>query len=398
MPRAAAEARDAALSPEELQRYGRHLALPDVGRAGQERLKASSVLVVGAGGLGSPLAMYLAAAGVGRLGLVDFDRVEASNLQRQVLYGQPDVGRPKLDAAEERLQAINPHVEVERYDTRLTSDNAFAVIEDGHDLVADGTDNFPTRYLVNDACVMAGVPNVYASIFRFEGQVSIFATEDGPCYRCTYPEPPPPDAVPSCAEGGVLGVLPGLVGSMQASEAIKVLLGIGEPLVGRLLLIDALGAGFRTLTLSQNPDCPVCGAAPTVTELIDYEAFCGLPSSSNDPQNNQMSDPNQVPEINVQDYAARHKGENAPFLLDVRKPREYEITNLGGTLIPLDELPDRLDELEAHRNEEIVVHCRTGGRSAKATALLRQQGFDAKNLRGGVHAWSDEVDPDVPKY
>lgn len=387
-----------ALSPDELQRYGRHLTLPDVGREGQEKLKASSVLIVGAGGLGSPLAMYLAAAGVGRLGLVDFDEVEASNLQRQVLYGQRDVGRPKLDAATERLREINPHVEIERYETRLTSDNAFEIIEDGHDLVADGTDNFPTRYLVNDACVMAGVPNVYASIFRFEGQVSVFATEGGPCYRCAYPEPPPPGQVPSCAEGGVLGVLPGLVGSMQASEAIKVLLGIGEPLVERLLLMDARGANFRTLTLDKNPDCPVCSDDPDQTELIDYEAFCGLPSS--DPTNERaMSDASDdVPEISVSDYAARRDTDDAPFLLDVREPYEYEITNLGGMLIPLGELEERLDELDAHKGEEVVVHCRTGGRSAEATKLLRERGFEAKNLAGGVHAWSDEVDPDVPKY
>lgn len=386
------------LSTEELQRYSRHLTLPDVGRAGQEKLKVSSVLIVGAGGLGSPLATYLAAAGVGRLGLVDFDQVEASNLQRQVLFGQSDVGRPKLEAAAERLKEINPHVEIERYETRLTSDNALEIISDGYDLVADGTDNFPTRYLVNDACVMAGVPNVYASIFRFEGQVSVFGMPDGPCYRCAYEEPPPPGLVPSCAEGGVLGVLPGLVGSMQATEAIKVLLGIGEPLIGRLLLIDTLEAGFRTLKIKKNPDCPVCSDDPEQTELIDYEAFCGLPSSSEDSQNGQMSDQDQVPEISVQDYAARRESDDAPFLLDVRKPYEYEITNLDGELIPLGELPDRLGELEAHKGEEIVVHCRTGGRSAEATKLLREKGFDAKNLKGGVHAWSDEIDSSVPKY
>jgi adenylyltransferase/sulfurtransferase len=390
----------AELSTDELQRYSRHLTLPDVGREGQETLKASSVLIVGTGGLGSPLAMYLAAAGVGRLGLVDFDRVEESNLQRQVLFGQSDVGRPKLEAAKGRLREINPHVEIERYETRLTSDNALDVIGDGYDLVADGTDNFPTRYLVNDACVMVGVPNVYGSIFRFEGQVSVFATEDGPCYRCAYEEPPPPGLVPSCAEGGVLGVLPGLVGSMQATEAIKVLLGIGEPLAGRLLLLDTLEASFRTLRVEKNPDCPVCSDDPEQTELIDYEAFCGLPSADSDSTNGRaMSDSNDaVPEITVQDYNARRGTDDAPFLLDVRKPHEYEITNLGGELIPVDELPDRLDELEAHKDEEIVVHCRTGGRSAKATELLRSRGFDAKNLKGGVHAWSDEIDPSVPKY
>ena len=398
MNRPAANASPAeALSPAELQRYGRHLTLPGVGREGQQRLKAASVLVVGAGGLGSPLLMYLAAAGVGRLGLVDFDRVEKSNLQRQVLYGQRDVGRRKLKAAEERLAQINPHVRVERHGVRLSSENALEIIE-GYDLVADGTDNFPTRYLVNDACVLAGVPNVYGSVFRFEGQVSVFATEGGPCYRCAYPTPPPPGQVPSCAEGGVLGVLPGLVGSVQATEAVKVLLGLGEPLVGRLLLIDALATDFRTLALRKNPDCPVCSSEPTVTELVDYEAFCGLPSSSTT-ENDQMSDQqSQVPEMSVQEFKARRDAGTAPFLLDVRKPHEYEITNLGGELIPLDELPERLGELETHRDEEVVVHCRTGGRSAKATQLLREQGYDAKNLKGGVHAWSDEIDASMPKY
>ncbi len=384
----------AALSPEEVQRYSRHLILPEVGRAGQEKLKASSVLLVGAGGLGAPLAMYLAAAGVGRLGLVDFDRVETSNLQRQILYGTGDVGRPKLEAARERLRSLNPHVEVTLHETRLTSENALEVI-DSYDVVADGTDNFPTRYLVNDACVMTGTPNVYASIFRFEGQVSVFATEEGPCYRCAYEEPPPPGLVPSCAEGGVLGVLPGLVGTLQATEVLKLLLGTGEPLVGRLLLVDALGADFRTLKLRRNPDCPVCGEDPTQTELIDYQAFCGLPQNGSAKEEDAMN----VPEITVQELKARRDAGMTPFLLDVRKPHEADIAAIGADqLIPVQELENRLNELEASPEEEIVVHCRTGGRSAKATQLLRARGFDAKNLKGGLHAWSEEIDPNVPKY
>ncbi|WP_022835398.1 molybdopterin-synthase adenylyltransferase MoeB [Salisaeta longa] len=384
----------ATLSPDELRRYNRHLTLPEFGRAGQEKLKNASVLLVGAGGLGSPAAMYLAAAGVGRIGLVDFDQVEASNLQRQILYGTSDVGRPKLDAAAERLHDLNPHVEVDVHEVRLTSDNALDII-DGYDVVADGTDNFPTRYLVNDACVMTNTPNVYASIFRFEGQVSVFATEDGPCYRCLYEEPPPPGLVPSCAEGGVLGVLPGLVGTLQATEVIKLLTGIGEPLVGRLLMIDALAMNFRTLNIQKNPECPVCGAHPSVTELIDYEAFCGLPSATNGTESDDMA----VPEISVQDLKKRRDAGDAPFVLDVRKPHEAEIANIGADrLIPLDELPERLAELEDQKEREVVVHCRSGGRSAKATALLRQHGFDAKNLAGGTLAWSEEIDDSVPTY
>ncbi len=386
----------AALSPDELQRYSRHLTLPDVGRRGQEKLKAASVLVVGAGGLGSPLAMYLAAAGVGRLGLVDFDRVEASNLHRQLLYATQDVGRPKLEAARERLQSINPHVRVDLHETYLTSENALSIIG-GYDLVADGTDNFPTRYLVNDACVMAGVPNVYASIFRFEGQVSVFATEDGPCYRCLYAEPPPPGLVPSCAEGGVLGVLPGLVGTMQATEVVKMILGAGEPLIGRLLMIDTLAADFRTLTVGKNPDCPVCGENPSQTELIDYEAFCGLPPApSNGAENEAMS---EIPETTVQDLKKRRDEGTAPFVLDVRQPHEAEIADIGADqLIPVEELEGRLGELQAEPGQEIIVHCRTGGRSGEATKLLRAKGYDAKNLKGGTTAWSEEIDSSVPTY
>jgi len=391
------------LSPDELQRYSRHLTLPEFGREGQEALKNASVLLVGAGGLGSPAATYLAAAGIGRIGLVDFDTVEASNLQRQILYGTSDVGRPKLDAASERLEDLNPHVEVDRHEVRLTSDNALDII-DQYDVVADGTDNFPTRYLVNDACVMTGTPNVYASIFRFEGQVSVFATEDGPCYRCLYEEPPPPGLVPSCAEGGVLGILPGFIGTLQATEVIKLLTGVGEPLVGRLLMSDALNMDFRTVNVPTNPDCPVCGDDPTVTELIDYEAFCGIPqddeSSPNGTADPDVPDADDaVPETSVHDLKQRRDAGDAPFVLDVREPYEAEIASIDADqLIPVGELDDRLNELDADPDEEIVVHCRSGGRSAKATAFLREKGYDASNLEGGVLAWSDEIDDSVPQY
>jgi adenylyltransferase/sulfurtransferase len=397
------EQQQAALSSDELQRYSRHLTLPEFGREGQEKLKNSSVLLVGAGGLGSPAATYLAAAGVGRIGLADFDEVEASNLQRQILYGTSDVGRPKLDAAAERLNDLNPHVEVERHEVRLTSDNALGIIDD-YDVVADGTDNFPTRYLVNDACVMTGTPNVYASIFRFEGQVSVFGTEDGPCYRCLYEEPPPPGLVPSCAEGGVLGILPGFIGTLQATEVIKLLADVGEPLVGRLLMTDALNMDFRTVNVPTNPDCPVCGENPTVTELIDYEAFCGIPqdndASTNGTADADVSDSDDaIPETSVHALKRRRDAGDAPFVLDVREPYEAEIASIDADqLIPVDELADRLHELKADPDEEVVVHCRSGGRSAKATKLLREKGYNASNLDGGVLAWSDEIDPDVPQY
>ncbi|MFO8098966.1 MAG: molybdopterin-synthase adenylyltransferase MoeB [Salinibacter sp.] len=389
------------LSPEELQRYSRHLTLPEFGRKGQEKLKNSSVLLVGAGGLGSPAATYLAAAGIGRIGLVDFDTVEASNLQRQILYGTSDVGRPKLEAASERLEDLNPHVDIERHEVRLTSDNALDIIDD-YDVVADGTDNFPTRYLVNDACVMTGTPNVYASIFRFEGQVSVFATEDGPCYRCLYEEPPPPGLVPSCAEGGVLGILPGLIGTLQATEVIKLLTGMGEPLIGRLLMVETLEMNFRTVNVPTNPDCPVCGDDPSVTELIDYEAFCGIPQDDASSTNGtaDVSDADDaIPEISVHDLKQRRDAGDAPFVLDVREPYEADIASIDADqLIPVDQLQDRLDELEADPDEEIVVHCRSGGRSAKATEFLRKKGYNASNLAGGVLAWSDEIDPDLPQY
>jgi sulfur-carrier protein adenylyltransferase/sulfurtransferase len=386
--------RKAALSSEEKQRYSRHLILPEFGLEGQQKLKTSSVLLIGAGGLGSPLALYLAAAGIGRIGIVDFDVVDVTNLQRQVLHGTGDVGRPKLESARDRILDINPHVEVELHPIRLSSENALDVVRQ-YDVVADGTDNFPTRYLVNDACVLTGKPNVYASIFRFEGQVSVFGMPGGPCYRCVYEQPPPPGLVPSCAEGGVLGVLPGMVGTMQANEVIKVLAGIGTPLVGRLLLIDALDMQFRMLKLRRNPDCPVCGDHPTQTELIDYEMFCGIPAA---PANGHQAE-SDVPEIAVRELKARMDAGPKPFLLDVRKPHERDIATLGGQLIPVDELADRLNEVGAHREDEIVVYCRSGARSARAVRTLQEAGFTrAVNLKGGVLAWSDEIDPSMPKY
>ena len=380
------------LTNDEIARYSRHLILPEVGMEGQKKLKAAKVLCIGAGGLGSPLALYLAAAGVGTLGLVDFDVVDASNLQRQIIHSTADIGRRKLDSAEDKLKALNPYMKVVKYETMLSSANALEIFRD-FDIVADGTDNFPTRYLVNDACVITGKPNAYGSIFRFEGQASVFATKDGPCYRCLYPEPPPPGLVPSCAEGGVLGILPGLVGVMQATEVIKLILGKGEPLIGRLLLVDALNMRFRELKLRKNPACPVCGTHPTVTELIDYEQFCGIPPEA--PVSAAVN--NGVQQISVIDYKQkRDRGEDV-YLLDVREPHEYEIANLGGHLIPLGDLPARVHELDTTR--EIVVHCKMGGRSQKAAEFLQQSGFKKiQNLAGGIQAWSEQVDPSVPKY
>jgi adenylyltransferase/sulfurtransferase len=379
------------LSNNEILRYSRHLIMPEVGMEGQQKLKAARVLCVGAGGLGSPLALYLAAAGVGTLGLVDFDVVDLTNLQRQIIHTTNDVGRPKLDSAAEKLAAINPFIQVRKFETKLSSANALDIIRQ-FDIVADGTDNFPTRYLVNDACVLTGKPNVYASIFRFEGQASVFAAERGPCYRCLYPEPPPPGLVPSCAEGGVLGILPGLLGVIQATEVIKLILGSGDPLVGRLLLVDALAMRFRELRLRKNPECPVCSANPTIRELIDYQEFCGIRGES---QEAPVS--SGVPEIRPEELKARLDAGDDVFILDVREPHEYQICNLGGHLIPLGELSARLNELNSSR--EIVAHCRSGVRSAKAVTLLRQAGFaKAKNLAGGILAWSDKVDPTVPKY
>ena len=375
------------LSHEEILRYSRHLILPDVGVEGQRKLKAARVLLVGAGGLGSPAALYLAAAGVGTLGLVDFDVVDKTNLQRQIIHGTSTVGRPKLDSAKERIQDLNPNVQVETFETRLTSENALDIIRE-FDIVADGTDNFPTRYLVNDACVLLGKPNVYGSIFRFEGQASVFYAKEGPCYRCLYAEPPPPGLVPSCAEGGVLGVLPGIIGSIQAMETIKLVLGVGEPLIGRLVLFDALKLQFRELKLEKDPDCPVCGPHPTVTELIDYEAFCGIGAEPS----------YDGAEITAQELQQEWERNSDLLVIDVREPHEYEITHIeGAVLIPLGELPDRLNELDGHR--EIVTHCHHGARSLKALEILKAAGFSkVRSLRGGIDAWAVNVDPSLPRY
>ncbi len=379
-------AADAELGRAELARYHRHLILPEVGPDGQKKLKNSSVLCVGAGGLGSPLALYLAAAGVGRIGIVDFDAVEESNLQRQILHDTPSVGTPKLASAKRRLEALNPHIAVETHETRLTSANALELFR-RYDLVADGTDNFPTRYLVNDACVLTGRPNVYGSIFRFEGQLSVFAAPQGPCYRCLYPEPPPPGLVPSCAEGGVLGVLPGVIGTMQAVEALKLLLGVGRPLVGRLMLYDALEQSWRTLKVKKNPACPVCGDKPTVTAPIDYEAFCGL---------KEKTMPTH-PEITVVELKSKLDKNEKFILIDVREPHEHQIAKIpGAKLIPLGELPGRVAELD--KSLTIIVHCKSGGRSARAVAFLCSQGFRAINVCGGINAWAEEIDPSVPLY
>src|SRR5438067_2674312 len=377
------------LSNEEVARYSRHLIMPEVGMTGQRKLKAASVLMIGTGGLGAPLGMYLAAAGVGRLGLVDFDVVDASNLQRQIIHGTKDVGRPKVSSAKDRLEDINPHVEIETHETRLTSANALSLFVN-YDIVVDGTDNFPTRYLVNDACVLTGKPNVYGSIFRFEGQASVFWAVRAPCYRRLYPEPPPPGLVPSCAEGGVLGVLPGLLGVIQATETIKLVLGSGDPLIGRLLLIDALGMKFRELKLRKNPDCPACGKNPTITKLIDYEQFCGI-------RGEEAPAEVTIDEIQVEELKKRLDRGDDIYVLDVREPHEYDICNIGGHLIPLGELPNRVNELDT--SKEIVAHCRSGMRSAKAVNFLRQAGFKkVHNLAGGILAWADRVDPSMPKY
>ena len=379
----------ATLSNEEILRYSRHLIMPEVGMDGQLKLKAARVLCIGTGGLGSPLALYLAAAGVGTLGLVDFDVVDYTNLQRQIIHSTADVGRKKLDSAADKLKAINPFLNLRTFDTRLSSANALELFRD-FDIIADGTDNFPTRYLVNDACVLMGKPNVYGSIFRFEGQASVFATEEGPCYRCLYPEPPPPGLVPSCAEGGVLGILPGLVGVMQATEVIKLIVGKGEPLIGRLLLIDALNMKFRELKLRKNRDCPVCGTHPTVTKLIDYDEFCGI-------RGEEKSVANAPTDMQVEELKRRLDAGDDIFVLDVREPHEHQICNIGGHLIPLNELPSRVHELDSSR--EIVAHCKMGGRSAKAVDFLRQAGFTkVHNLAGGINAWAERVDPKMAKY
>ncbi len=378
------------LSNEEVARYSRHLIMPEVGMTGQRKLKAASILMIGTGGLGAPVGMYLAAAGIGRLGLVDFDVVDASNLQRQIIHGTSDVGRPKIASARDRIQDINPHVEIETHETRLTSENAMRLFVN-YDVIVDGTDNFPTRYLVNDACVLTGKPNVYGSIFRFEGQASVFWAQRGPCYRCLYPEPPPPGVVPSCAEGGVLGVLPGIIGAIQANEAIKIILGAPDLLVNRLLLFDAWRMRFRELKLRKDPDCPVCGNNPTIRELIDYEEFCGMPQK---PETKPTME-----EITATELKTRLDQGDDIQIIDVREPNEYEIGKIPNSkLIPLGQVLNRMNEIDPER--ETVVHCKMGGRSAKAIDALHRSGFQGKlmNLQGGITAWSNDVDPSVPKY
>ena len=394
------------LTNDEISRYSRHLILPEVGYEGQQRLKAARVLCVGTGGLGAPLALYLTAAGIGTIGLVDFDTVDASNLQRQIIHSTATVGKLKVDSAEIMLKGLNPGVNVIKHNTMLTSDNALEIFKD-YDVIADGTDNFQTRYLVNDACVLLDKPNAYGSIFRFEGQASVFATKEGPCYRCLYPEPPPPGLVPSCAEGGVLGILPGLVGIIQATEVIKLILGIGETLVGRLLLVDALSMSFRTLKLRKNPDCPVCGTHPTVTALIDYDQFCGIPKPTTTgplevAQNQDVAAVavvDGIPQITVEALKAKRDAKEDFFLLDVREPHEYPIANLGAPLIPVGDIEKRIAEIASHKDEEVIVHCRSGARSQKAALALKAAGFtNVSNLTGGILAWADKIDPTMPKY
>ena len=378
------------LSKEEILRYSRHLIMPEVGMEGQLKLKAAKVLMVGAGGLGAPLGMYLAAAGVGRIGVVDFDVVDHTNLQRQIIHGTKDVGRKKLDSAADTMLDINPYVQIDKYDVALNSDNALDLFKD-YDMVVDGTDNFPTRYLVNDACVLLNKPNVYGSIFRFEGQATVFAYPGGPCYRCLYPEPPPPGLVPSCAEGGVLGILPGMIGLVQATEAVKLILGSGEPLVGRLLLYDALAMRFRELKLRRNPECPACGDNPTITKLIDYQEFCGLGRG-------EEAVVETTGDIEPTEVKQKIDRGDSFVLIDVREPHEHQICNIPyAKLIPLGELPKRVNELNTA--DEIIAHCKSGMRSAKAVDFLKQAGFKrVRNMKGGILAWSDKVDPTVPKY
>ena len=395
------------LTNEEIVRYSRHLILPEVGMEGQQKLKAAKVLCVGTGGLGAPLALYLTAAGVGTIGLVDFDVVDESNLQRQIIHSQATVGMLKVDSAEVMLKGLNKNVNVVKHNEMLTSANALEIFRE-YDIIADGTDNFQTRYLVNDACVLTGKPNAYGSIFRFEGQASVFATEEGPCYRCLYPEPPPPGLVPSCAEGGVLGILPGLVGVIQATEVIKLILGIGEPLVGRLLLVDALAMSFRTLKLRKNPECPACGTHE-IKELIDYDQFCGvvppkdatgpLEVSAHGDVDASANVIDGIQQISVEQLKTRLDTGDKPFILDVREPHEYAIVNLGAPLIPVGQVGQRWTEIPAGKDEEIVVHCKTGGRSQKAAQELKAVGFSkVKNLAGGITAWAERIDRSLPKY
>ena len=382
-----------ALTQEEILRYSRHLIMPEVGVDGQEKLKKSSILIIGCGGLGSPLSIYLAAAGIGHLGLVDFDLADFTNLQRQVAFGTSDVGRPKVEATKDRIASINPNVKVTTYRTKLSSENVMDIFKE-YDIIIDGTDNFPTRYLTNDACVFLKKPNVYGSIFRFEGQATIFWGEKGPCYRCLYPEPPPPGVVPSCAEGGVLGILPGTIALIQATEAIKLILGKGEPLIGRLLLYNALDMKFREVKLQKDPDCPVCGKNPTITTPIDYEQFCGIALGQED----AAVQTNGIKEITARELKAIIDRKDKFTLVDVREPHEYQIAKIpGARLIPLGEVAQRSNELDTA--DDIVVHCRSGARSAKAIGVLRKMGFKRlRNLKGGILAWSQDVDPSVPQY
>jgi molybdopterin/thiamine biosynthesis adenylyltransferase/rhodanese-related sulfurtransferase len=380
-------------SNDEIARYSRHLIMPEVTLEGQKRIKAASILCVGTGGLGSPIALYLAAAGIGRLGLIDFDVVDFSNLQRQILHGTDDVGRKKLNSAKDRIKAVNPNVQVDLHECVFRSENAMQIVQD-YDIVVDGTDNFPTRYLSNDVCVLAKKPNVYGSIFRFDGQCTVFAPHlGGPCYRCMFPEPPPPGMVPSCAEGGVLGVLPGIIGVLQAIEAIKLIIGIGDSLIGRLVSFDALKLRFREFKIRKDPKCPICGDHPTIHELIDYDQFCGIPQADAEAAKEM-----DVPTISATELRAKIDRKEKFVLVDVREPFEYEICNIPGSkLIPLGELPARLSELDSA--DDIVLHCKVGGRSAKALKVLQEAGFrKLNNLRGGITAWADEVDPSVPKY
>jgi adenylyltransferase/sulfurtransferase len=381
------------LSPPEIQRYARHLIMPEVAMDGQKRLKAAKVLCIGTGGLGSPLSLYLAAAGVGTIGLADFDVVDVSNLQRQIIHFTTDVGRPKIDSAEEKLKAINPDLVVRRHEHSVDSSNALEMFAD-YDVIVDGTDNFPTRYLVNDACVLLGKPNVYGSIFRFDGQATVFYPPHGPCYRCLYPEPPPPGLVPNCAEGGVLGILPGLIGVVQATETVKLILGQGAPLIGRLLLYDALDMGFREMKVRKNPRCPICGPEPTIRELIDYQEFCGIRGAEPEAPASASAEG----EITAKDLKAMIDRGPRPFILDVRNPEEIAICRIAGsTVIPLPELPNRLGELNPEA--PMIVHCKSGVRSAKAIALLQAAGFSGlRNLKGGILAWIQDVDPSLPAY
>jgi adenylyltransferase/sulfurtransferase len=390
----AAPPAEAELSKEEILRYSRHLIIPEVGIEGQKKLKAAKVLLVGAGGLGAPLGLYLTAAGVGTIGIVDFDVVDSTNLQRQVIHFTSDVNKKKIDSAADKMKAINPNVRINKHEVALTSENALDILKD-YDLVVDGTDNFPTRYLVNDACVLLKKPNVYGSIFRFEGQATIFAYEGGPCYRCLYPEPPPPGLVPSCAEGGVLGILPGTIGLIQATETVKLILGIGEPLIGRLLLYDALGMKFRELRLRKNPECPACGDHPTITKLIDYHQFCGVPQQTAAAAQETKVNEGEIDVTEVKSKLDR--GDNF-VLIDVREPHEHRICNIpAAKLIPLGEFSKHVSELDPEA--DIVIHCKSGMRSAKACGILRQAGFQhVRNMVGGILAWSDKVDPSVPKY